>query len=117
MPPKLPEGYLFDILETARKIERFIAGDDQQHFSEDEKTISALERQNGLIQHSEHGFRRSTFVHGSAMRNFIVHHYDRVDLEKLWRTANEDVPRIIRVLEPFLRECLPKEQEREPSEL
>src|SRR5260370_32867735 len=47
------------------------------------------------------------------MRNFIVHHYDRVDLEKLWRTANEDVPRIIRVLEPFLRERLPTEQERD----
>jgi hypothetical protein len=54
MPPKLPEGYLFDMLETARKMERFIADYDQQHFREDEKN-SALARENGLIQHSENG--------------------------------------------------------------
>ena len=44
MPSKPPEGYLFDMLEAARKIGRFLEGYDLEQIRRDEKTISAVER-------------------------------------------------------------------------
>ena len=49
MPPRTPESYLFDMLEAARKIQRFTAGYDQERFKQDEKTVSAVERQLMII--------------------------------------------------------------------
>jgi uncharacterized protein with HEPN domain len=118
MPSKPPEGYLFDMLEAARKIGRFLEGYDLERFRQDEKTISAVERQFILLgeaakrvdptfraQFPEINFRLATL-----MRNVVVHHYDRVDLERLWEAAKDDVPGVIQALEPFL------EQRRRASE-
>jgi uncharacterized protein with HEPN domain len=32
------------------------------------------------------------------MRNFIVHEYDRVDVERVWRVVQEDVPAVVEAL-------------------
>jgi uncharacterized protein with HEPN domain len=36
------------------------------------------------------------------MRNRIVHDYRRIDLDVVWVTATEDVPRLITALEAFM---------------
>lgn len=121
MPAKSPESYLFDMLEAARKIERFIAGYNEVRFMQDEKTISAVERQFMIIgeaaKHTGPSLRERfpdiDFRLATAMRNFIVHQYDRVDAEKVWRTVKEDLPGLVRVLEPFIGERLAREAERE----
>jgi uncharacterized protein with HEPN domain len=125
MPSKSPESFLFDILEAARKIERFTAGYDEERFKQDDKTVSAVERQFMIIgeaaQHVNQAFRARfpeiDFRLANAMRNFIVHHYDRVDVERVWRTVKEDVPNLIRILEPFVAEKLMQEFGKEPPEL
>ena len=35
----------------------------------------------------------------TSMRNRLVHGYDFVDLDILWQTVREDLPRLVRVLE------------------
>jgi len=125
MPAKNPESYLFDMLEAARKIQRFIAGYDEARFMHDEKTISAVERQFMIIgEAAKHigpslreRFPDIDFRLATAMRNFIVHQYDRVDPEKVWRTVIEDLPGVVRVLEPFIAERLARDAEREPPQL
>lgn len=37
-----------------------------------------------------------------GMRNRIVHDYRRIDLDVVWVTATEDVPRLITALEAFM---------------
>ena len=115
MPPRTPESYLFDMLEAARKIQRFTAGYDEERFKHDEKTVSAVERQLMIIgeaaKHIDLSFRDQLpeidFRLAKAMRNFIVHHYDRVDASRVWQTAKDNIPDIIRILEPFVVEKLP----------
>src|SRR5271166_2667296 len=117
MPPRAPESYLFDMLEATRKIQRFTAGYDEERFKQDEKTVSAVERQLMIVgeaaKHIDPSFSDQfpeiDFQLARAMRNFIVHHYDRVDTRRVWQTVIENVPDIIRVLEPFVADRLPRE--------
>ena len=125
MPAKSAESYLFDMLEAARKIRRFIVSYDEARFMEDEKTISAVERQFMIIgeaakhvaPHLRERFPKVDFRLAAAMRNFIVHQYDEVDAAKVWRTVMEDLPGMVRVLEPFIAEKLTRETERGPPQL
>ena len=118
MPSKPPEGYLLDMLEAARKIGRFLEGYDLAQFRQDEKTISAVERQFILLGEAAKRvapafrarFPEIDFRLANLMRNFVVHHYDPVDLDRLWASSQGDVPGVIRALEPFL------EQRRESPE-
>jgi uncharacterized protein with HEPN domain len=79
--------------------------------------VSAVERQFMIIgeaaEHIDPSFRDQfpeiDFRLAKAMRNFIVHHYDRVDTGRVWQTVKENVPDIIRILEPFVPERLPQE--------
>ena len=42
----------------------------------------------------------------AGMRDKLIHGYDIVDLEEVWKTANRDVPYLLQWLEPRL----PKEE-------
>jgi uncharacterized protein with HEPN domain len=48
----------------------------------------------------------------AGMRNRLIHGYDFVDYEILWRTVEEDLPALVAALEPLVR--LPSE-DREPE--
>jgi uncharacterized protein with HEPN domain len=39
----------------------------------------------------------------TATRNWLIHVYDEVDFPRIWRTATEDVPRLVDQLERILR--------------
>jgi uncharacterized protein with HEPN domain len=39
-----------------------------------------------------------------GMRNVLVHDYDEVDLETLWRTVQDDLPSLIEPLSKLLEE-------------
>ena len=108
MPSKPPEGYLFDMLEAARKIGRFLDGYNLEQFRQDEKTISAVERQFILLGEAakrvDPAFRAQfpeiNFRLAALMRNFVVHHYDKVDLDRLWEAAKDDIPGSVHALAP-----------------
>ena len=38
-----------------------------------------------------------------GMRNWLIHAYDKVNLETLWRTVRDDEPRLVATLERLLR--------------
>lgn len=38
----------------------------------------------------------------AGMRNRLIHGYDFVDYEILWRTVTEDLPALVRLIEPLL---------------
>lgn len=110
MPFREHSASLGDILESIERIERFTAGMDITAFSEDEKTISAVERE--LQKISEAAIRlgddAEKLCPGPPWRdirgigNWLRHQYDRVDLETIWTTVERDLV----VLKPQVRRAL-----------
>ena len=39
-----------------------------------------------------------------AMRNFVVHAYMDIDMERVWETASVSIPKLIALLMPLIRE-------------
>ena len=100
MPSNEPSLPLRDILESIAKIEIFISGFDLEAFSNDEKTVAAVERKLQLISEAavRLGDRAEELCPGIAWRNirgmgnWLRHQYDRVDLETVWNTVTIDLP-------------------------
>ena len=38
----------------------------------------------------------------AGMRDRLIHHYDDVDLDEVWRTVRRDVPALIALLDPLV---------------
>ncbi len=38
----------------------------------------------------------------AGMRDNLIHEYDDVDLEEVWKTSNKDIPDLVALLEPLL---------------
>jgi uncharacterized protein with HEPN domain len=102
LPFRDPALALNDILEGIGKIEQFVQGFSLDDFAADEKTVAAVERKLQLITEAavrlgdqaqvlcpEIGWRD---IRG--MGNWLRHQYDRVDLEMVWNTAPDDLPRL-----------------------
>jgi uncharacterized protein with HEPN domain len=91
-----------DILAAASRIGRFLTGIDRDQFFEDEKTRSAVLHE--LLVVGEASKRLSEPFRAanpdipwramSGMRDKLIHAYDAVDFEEVWRTATVDVPGI-----------------------
>lgn len=93
---------LYDILESIRLIHRYVEGHDQSHFEEDIAIQDAVARRFEIIgeatkrlseqmraAHPEVPWRAM-----AAMRNRVIHGYDTIDLDVMWKTIHEDLPRL-----------------------
>jgi uncharacterized protein with HEPN domain len=94
--------FLAHILESISKIEKFTSGYEYTTFESDEKTHEAVIRQieviGEAITHMEHDFRSKypqipwTSIIG--MRNHLIHEYWDINLEDVWQTVIEDIPKL-----------------------
>lgn len=104
------EAYLQDIVIACRKVAAFIDGIDQEAFEQQEVLQQAVIRMIEIIgeaarnlsaalkdSHPEIPWREIV-----NMRNILTHMYWRVDVEKVWDTARNDLPDVIARLEPHL---------------
>jgi uncharacterized protein with HEPN domain len=99
LPFKNPSAPFRDIVASIEKIERFVAGIDLVAFTEDEKTISAVEWE--LQKISEAAVRLGKeaeqlcpgppWADIRGMGNWLRHQYDRVDRETIWTTVERDL--------------------------
>src|SRR5437899_9126453 len=94
------EAVLLDILKAANLATEFVRGFDKASFLADAKTQSAVLHQLLVIGEAtkrlSEAFRNQhSTIPWSAiarMRDILIHHYDTVDLDEVWKTANTDVP-------------------------
>ncbi len=101
---------LLDIARSAQLIIEFKQGMDKDTFAGDFKTQSAIEHQ--LMVMGEAVKRLSSELREShseipwtlvaGMRDKLIHGYDIVDVEEVWKTATVDVPELLASIEPLL---------------
>jgi len=103
-------AYLLDILQAARRIREGVAGIAKEDFLKEWMRHSAIVRQIEII--GEATKRLSEEFKGShpeipwrsmaGMRDVVIHGYDHVDLEEVWKVAEADIPKLITMLEPLV---------------
>lgn len=103
------------MIKAIEKVQRWTAGLDYSQFKSDEIKVAAIATQfmvvGEAVRHVPANIKEkyTNIPWGKmiAMRNFLIHEYDRIDMKTIWDTIYEDLPRII---EP-LREILGNETE------
>ena len=104
------DAYLLDMLLAAREASRFVAGLTFADFERDRKAQLAILKVVEVIgEAAAHISEDARKAHPEipwsgivGMRNQLVHGYFDVNLERVWETAQQDVPRLIRQLEPLV---------------
>jgi uncharacterized protein with HEPN domain len=104
------EAALLDMARALRLIIEFTQQMEEPSFLDDLKTQSAVLHQllvlGEAVKRLSPEFRARhpeipwTLIAG--MRDNLIHEYDSVDLEEVWRTTERDVPRLLASLEPLL---------------
>jgi uncharacterized protein with HEPN domain len=99
---------VLDIVLACRRTARFVAGCDAATFLADEEKHWAVVSQLAIM--GEAVRRLSTAFKDArpaipwrpiaGMRDRLVHGYDKIDWSLVWRTATQDVPRLLAELEP-----------------
>ena len=101
------DGTLLHVLNAARQSLAFLAGADLTEFLEDEKTQSAVLHQllvlGEAVKRLSDDFRLKNpgipWRKVAGLRDVLIHEYDTVDVEEVWRTVSFDLPDLIRDLE------------------
>ena len=92
--------YLEDIVDGVDAVARFVAGIDKEQFLSDERTMSAVLHKLLVIgEAAAHVSKETRERHPEiewadvvAFRNFAIHVYFSVDLERVWMAATLDAP-------------------------
>jgi uncharacterized protein with HEPN domain len=98
---KPPEVLLAHMLESTERIEIYAKGVTKREFLEDTKTQDAVIRQLEIMGEAARHIAADAMEDSPipvkaivGMRNLLIHDYLGVDLEIVWKTVKEDVPRL-----------------------
>ena len=100
-------AYLLDVLLMAKDIRDFTREINKNTFVSDRKTqyavIRCFEVIGEAVKRLSHDIRKTypdiPWASMAKMRDLLIHMYDKVDVDKLWDTARNDIPTLITVLE------------------
>jgi uncharacterized protein with HEPN domain len=101
---------LLDIDKAIRLIQEFRRGLDREGFMADRKTQGAILYQITIlgeaVKRLSAEFREShayiPWHEIAGMRNKLIHAYDNVKLEEVWKVTEQDVPQLKAWIEPLL---------------
>jgi len=101
---------ILDIVLACRRIRKFIAGADEASFLLDDEKHWAVASQLILIDEAvrrlSDEFRQANsaipWTQYAGMRNRLAHQYDAINWSIVWITANEEIPDLIKFLEPMV---------------
>jgi len=104
------EIVLLDVVRAAYLVLEFKRGMDREAFLQDIKTQSAVLHQlmviGEAVKRLSQGFRTRhpeiPWALVAGMRDKLIHGYDVVDLDEVWKTADTDVPDLLSLLQPLL---------------
>jgi len=104
------EVTLLDIAKAARLVMIFVQGMTKQAFLDDLKTQSSVLYQlivmGEAVRRLSHDFRARypdiPWPLIAGMRDHLIHGYDIVDWNEVWKTATSDVSGLLAQIEPLL---------------
>lgn len=105
------DAYLLDILLMAKDARDFTRDHTRESFTADRQCQYAVIRCLEVIGEvskrlSPETLSRFASIEWSAMarmRDMLIHSYGKVDLDDVWDTVSQDIPRLITVLEPTVQ--------------
>lgn len=108
--PRPDRSSLVDILVAARKIREIGAGLSREAFEADELRVLSVERLITILGEAAKqvspDFRSRNpeipWRQMAGMRDILIHAYDAVDQEELWKAITTSVPALISRLEPLI---------------
>ena len=98
-----PRAYLWDIMQAAEAIQRWIAGLDLQAYAESEVVQSAVERKFEIIGEALNQLSKlyptlANQIHDArniiAFRNLLIHGYAMIEHDRVWGIARDSLPRL-----------------------
>ncbi len=105
--------YLTDIVSSARLILTYVEGVRREQFIRDTRLQDSVIRRIEIIgeavrrlssefreQHPNVPWRAMM-----GMRNRMIHGYDDIDMDVVWDTAQDSIPRLLSMIEPLTREA------------
>lgn len=100
------------ILEAIAKIQRYTAGMSEEAFVADDLVVDAVERNFTIIGEAARQIpldiqRKRPEIPWAlmqGMRNILVHEYDAVKLEVVWRTIQQDLASLAEPLQRLVQE-------------
>lgn len=103
--------YLEDALTAMDKAESFVSGMSYEQFADDDKTVFAVVRAIEIVgeavKHIPQDFRREftdiPWRDMAGMRDVLIHEYFGIDLETVWKTVKEDIPKLKRPVREVLK--------------
>jgi Uncharacterized conserved protein len=108
---------LFDIHKSASKIVDRMEGQTEDYFSgpSGEDLQDMIARRLGIVGEAAAALIRKhpkfceehpeiPFQQARALRNVLIHDYDGIDWHTVWMTAKNDLPGLIKAIEPCLDE-------------
>ncbi len=109
------DATLLDILKAARLVVEFKGKLTKKAFLRDIKTQSAILHQllviGEAVKRLSEDFRtqhpKIPWPRIAGMRDKLIHEYDAVDVDEVWKTVTADMPLLISFLEPLA----PKDKE------
>ena len=102
--------YLLDVLVSARKIRTYVEGVMRDEFFRDTKLQDSVIRRLEIIGEAA-GRVSSMFREENphipwsdmrGMRNRMIHGYDDIDMNVVWETVQQDIPRLVAQLESLV---------------
>lgn len=99
--------YVRHILDAAQRVLEYTAGMSQEAFLADPKTQDAIIRQLEILGEATKRISRAfqdrhphiPWSDMARMRDVLIHHYFRVDLEVVWQAVKKDLPALVAQLE------------------
>jgi len=104
------DAYILDLLLMAKDAREFTKNHTRKSFSADRQcqyaVIRCLEVMGEVSKRlSPEMHNRFASIEWSAMarmRDMLIHSYGKVDLDEIWDTVIQDIPRLITILEPTI---------------
>jgi len=101
---------LIDILQAARRVVRFTQGVTRNELESNEEKQAAIlyqltiigEATKRLSQALRSQYPEIPWGQMAGMRDIVTHHYDEVDPDVVWDVVQDDIPQLIRMLEPLI---------------